>query len=170
MTSLQELERLEYRAVAILSRRDLSPEKRGRLGKMLGDLRTAKAAWLRDHPEILRKVGTQPLDRDKPNARHPDGTLRERDTGLETRHFRAPTELAGLSIATCRGVISVPPSGVVEVNAAHSDLIAELKGRQFSELRDISSFGKAVDGRDLFGQFRPDRLERIVPSFAGGQR
>jgi hypothetical protein len=168
--SLQEIERLEFRLLGILSRPAVTPGQRQHFGKRLSELRAVKKAWLAEHPTVLRKIGREPLDRDKPNARHPDGTLGERDVGVETRHFRAPAELAGLSIASCRGVISIPPSGIIETNAAHEDLHAELRGRGFKEMRPLDRFGKAVGAGDLFAAFRPDRLQRIFPAFAGGQR
>jgi len=142
------------------------------LGKLLGDLRIAKAAWLADHPEILRKgvgkVRTEPPPGDKPNAPMPraDGTV---GAQAPTIMFRAPAELTSLVLHTCRGMLNVPDHGIVETAADHADLHAELRGRGFTMMHPLNQFGKCSDGHDPVAQFRPDRLQRVLPLFAGRQ-
>jgi hypothetical protein len=166
MTGLAQIEKLEFQCIGVLARKNITSAQRQRFGKLLGELRVAKAAWLADHPEILRKLGTESAPKDKPNAPHPHADGSTGDIGLETTHFRAPAELASMVLHTCRGALTVPPSGIVEVAADHTDLHAELKGRGFHEMQDISRFGKAADGSDPVAQFRPDRLQQLqLPAF-----
>ena len=135
--------------------------------KLLAETRELKRQWLSEHPAILRKVGTGPLDRDRPNALHPDAVVGSK---IEPTMFRAPRELCGLTIHTCAGMIAVPAHGVVATHPDHSELHAELAGRGFARLHSINKFGKCADGSDPAAALARDRLQLILPPFCRGHQ
>jgi|HubBroStandDraft_6_1064221.scaffolds.fasta_scaffold478786_1 hypothetical protein len=108
----------------------------------------------------MKKLHTGPAPQDKPNAPMPmaDGSLGQ---GVEEKLFRAPAELVGMSIHTCRSQVEIPPHGVVHTNAEHEDLHAELRGRGFREMKALDRTGKAVDGSDVTHLFDRSLLRRI---------
>ena len=108
----------------------------------------------------MKKLNTGSAAQDAPNAPMPmaDGSL---GSGVEEKLFRAPAELAGMSIVSCRGVIQIPQHGVVHTNASHEDLHRELRGRGFKEMRAIDRAGKTSDGSDITHLFSRDLLRPI---------
>lgn len=157
MADLAEIERLEYLAIDLLAKA-MPPASRRNLTAALDSLRATKRKMLAANPSVLRKLHTDPAPKDAPNAPMPmaDGSL---GSSVEEKLFRAPSELAGMSIHTCRGQIQVPPHGVVHTNAAHEDLHRELKGRGFRELHAIDAVGK--NSTAAVHMFRHDRLPLI---------
>jgi hypothetical protein len=155
--SLATIENLEYRAVALLAG-FLRPADRTSVEKSLDDLRVAKRRLLGANPGILRKVTREPAAGDRPNAAQPtpDGS-----NGVAERVFRAPKELHGLSIHTCRGAIAVADHGIVTTAGSHEDLHAELRGRGFKEMRQVDRAGKCLDGSDPSAAFHRSRLRPI---------
>jgi hypothetical protein len=159
--SLAVIENLEYRAVALLAGY-LRPDDRATVEKSLDALRIAKGRLLASNPSLLRKLGREPAERDRPNAKNPDSLLGS--NGVDERVFRAPGELHGLSIFTCRGQINIPDHGIIHINGAHEDLASELKGRNCKEMRQVDRCGKSVDGTDLTQMFERAALEPIGSS------
>jgi hypothetical protein len=160
--SLDALEELEYHAVHLLTLY-LLPSDRARLEKSLADLRIAKRRLLAANPSILRKVRTEPTERDQPNAPMPQPDAGLGSNNLELLHFRAPESLRDISsIHLNTGhQMNIPPSGIVEINPRHSAVIAEIKARGFRQMRPIDKFGKTLDGSDPAAAFHRDRLRVI---------
>jgi hypothetical protein len=164
VTSLRDLEQLEYTAVDLLARPSCSRADSDVLAGILTKVRALKAAYLAQHPNVLRKgaakLHTAPLDRDRPNAKNPDDTLSS-DSG--PLHFRAPAHLRDMTLHLSTGhALSVPPSGVVEIAADHVDVQDALRESGFVQLRGIDRSGKAADnGPDPADAFHRSRLTRI---------
>jgi hypothetical protein len=164
MTSLSDVETLEYRIIDVRSRPSCTPTDAAVLDAMLEKVRGLKREYLSRHPEVLRKgaakLHTGPAPQDKPNAPMPmaDGSLGQ---GVEEKLFRAPAGLTDMSIVTCRGVMQIPPHGVVHTNAAHEDLHAELRGRRFKEMKALDRTGKTSDCSDISYLFSRDLLRPI---------
>ena len=104
----------------------------------LAKVRALKKQYLSEHPGVLRKISREPAAKDRPNAAQPTPNG---SNGIDERVFRAPGELHGLSVYTCRGQIIIPDHGIIHINAAHEDLATELKGRNFREMRQIDRTG-----------------------------
>jgi hypothetical protein len=156
MTNLSDLERLEFNAVDLMARPDCTPARFNALRSTLTKIRALKKQYLLQHPALLRKVHTAPLDRDRPNAKNPDDAL-----AADALIFRAPQDLVGLTIHTVAGAIHVPASGIVETAAHHTDLHRELIGRGFEKLYSIDRYGKSATSADLAQMFAPAALQPI---------
>jgi hypothetical protein len=161
MTTLSDVEVLEYRIIDVRSRPSCTPADTAVLDRMLEKVRGLKREYLSRHAEVLRKgaakLHTTPLDRDAPNAKNPDSMLSSASGPLA---FRAPPELAGLVLHTVAGAIAVPDHGVIEVAAHHLELHSELRGRGFRQLHSIDRYGKSATG-DLVQMFERSRLQPI---------
>jgi hypothetical protein len=115
----------------------------------------AKRRLLAANPTVLRKVRAEPAPKDRPNAAMPDAML-----GSDPLIFRAPRDLVGLVLHTIAGAISVPDHGIVEAAAHHTELHAELLGRDFRQLHGVDRFGKSATG-DPVQMFVRGRLQPI---------
>ena len=164
MTSLSDVETLEFRIIDVRSRPSCTAADAAVLDAMLEKVRGLKREYLSRYPNVLRKgaakLHTGPAPQDAPNAPMPmaDGSL---GSGIEEKLFRAPAELTDMSIITCRGVMQIPPHGVVHTNADHEDLHRELRGRGFREIKALDRTGKALDGTDVTHLFDRSFLRPI---------
>jgi hypothetical protein len=158
--TLRDIEALEFQCVDLAARADTTPVRRTELAETLAKIRALKAQYLREHSSVLSKgsakLARDPATHDKPNAKNPDSMLGS--NGVDERVFRAPGELHGLSVYTCRGQMNIPDHGIVHINAAHEDLASELKGRNFKEMRQVDRAGKCADGSDPSDSFHRSRL------------
>lgn len=161
MTTLSEIENLEFRCIDLLTKA-MPAASRRKLSAALDSLRATKRKMLAANPSVLRKLHTGPAPKDKPNALHPDATL---GSAVEPKVFRAPAELCGMTIHTVAGMIAVPNHGVVETHPDHAELHQELRGRGFRELHGVDRCGKSAVG-DPVRMFRPDAL-RVIGSDDG---
>ena len=141
MTMLDNLERSEYQAVHVLSRLAKNHPGRQRPEKALSGLRAAKAALLRASPDTLRKFSASGLSeprwiglpcdttgattmakaaRDRAGEERRIGAYEQaerRRLGLHggRRRYAAPNELKGKRVALPGRMLSVPSSGVVDL-------------------------------------------------------
>jgi hypothetical protein len=115
---------------------------------------------LASNQSVLRKITREPAPGDRPNAISPDSVLGGADAPV---HMRAPQHLRDLVLHLRTGhTLSVPPSGVVEINAAHTEVQDALREHGFTQLRGITRSGRAADGGpDPAEAFHRDRLTRI---------
>jgi hypothetical protein len=159
-TNLTDLERLEFTIIDAMSRSDCGPVQYDELTETLEKVRALKREYLTAHAGVLRKLGRAPALDDKPNAISPDRVLSSDAAPL---HFRAPMRLRDLILHLPTGhALTVPPSGVVEINGAHTEVQDALREQGFTELRGIDRTGKATDnGPDPADAFHRDRLTRI---------
>jgi hypothetical protein len=108
---------------------------------------------------VTNKIRGEPHARDRGNALDPDATLGNK---VEPEHWRAPRELAGMTLHLPTGhALAVPPSGIVEINPAHHEVREHLRARGFKRMHELDKAGRAVDGSNPVALFRPSRLTAI---------
>jgi hypothetical protein len=128
--ALTSLEAAEFRAIDALGRLASGDPRRARLRDALDAARTAKAAFLRRHPDVLRKsartrgvsLPTPPEAAVRFAREERDRMAEERRLGKRakgTRRYQAPLAFCGQNLKLVDGsMLRVPEDGQVEIDVA----------------------------------------------------